>query len=65
MAGSIAQIVRYDLGDDYFKGYADRVRSTLEALLAQGGGPSRATIGFRRDANLIGSAAAALAHQQR
>ena len=26
VAGSIAEIVRYDLGDDYFKGYADRVR---------------------------------------
>ncbi len=26
VAGSIAEIVRFDLGDDYFKGYADRVR---------------------------------------
>jgi zinc protease len=26
VAGSIAEIVRYDLGDDYFKGYAERVR---------------------------------------
>jgi len=45
-------------------GYADRLRATLDALLAERGGQARARLTFPRDANLIGSALAALTHHR-
>jgi hexokinase len=45
-------------------GFAARVQATLDRMLAEAGqGQARVTVG--RDANLIGSALAALGHQQR
>ena len=35
MAGSIGEIVRFRLGDDYFAGYADRVRAVTLADVAE------------------------------
>ncbi len=44
-------------------GHAARVASTLDRMLAEGGGAGHARIAFARDANLIGSALSALAHR--
>ncbi len=43
-------------------GHADRLRATLDALLAERGGHGRARLTLRRDANLIGAGLAALTH---
>jgi len=46
-------------------GFAARVGATLDRMLAEGGGAGRSRITFGRDANLAGSALAALAHLAR
>jgi hexokinase len=63
--GGEGELHVYAEGSMIVKGaaYADRVRATLDRMLA--GGSVRAKIAFGHDANMIGSALAALAHRER